>query len=531
MLGLARLEQRRPEAAIVVRIALALWAGWLASLALPPFGLFFAQWPAYAAVIIALGRARTRWGGFGVGWAFAFGYHLFGLSWVGEAFLVDAERFGWMQPFAIIGLPAGLAILTGLAGAAFVWVRRRAPGSPVRDALLFAALFMASEWLRGNILTGFPWNLPVHGWDSVLPVLQATAWLGPYGVSLLVVLAGGALLPALAPGPPLRKAAGALMLILPLAAAAGAGSLRLSSAPASMPVVDGVKLRLVQPSIPQREKWRPDLRAAHFEKHLQLSRDAAAAGVTHVIWPEAATPFLVTESPAALEQIARVAPPGGAVILGTPRRLIAQGGDNGRYRHANSVIVVSDTGQIVSTYDKHHLVPFGEYVPLRQWLPLERLAPGHGSFSEGPGPRTIPVPGAPPFSPMICYEAIFPDAVVDSNLRPGWLLNLTNDAWFGTSAGPHQHLAAARLRSIEEGLPLVRVASTGISTVIDAYGRIQVRLDIGEEGFVDVHLPIAIPAKKNTITFNLLFAVMIGIVLFGSLWRTSAGVTPYGWKR
>lgn len=526
MLSLARLEQRRPEAAIVVRFALALWAGWIASLALPPFGLFFAQLPAYTILIIALGRARTRWGGFGVCWAFAFGYHLFGLSWIGEAFLVDVDRFGWMQPFAIVGLPAGLAILTGLTGVAFVWLRRRYPGSPIRDALLFAALFMATEWLRGNILTGFPWNLPVHGWDRVLPVLQAAVWLGPYGVSLLVVLAGGALLPLLAPGRPLRKIAGAAALILPLAVAAAAGGLRLAAAPTEMPVVEGVKLRLVQPSIPQREKWQPDLQAAHFQKHLQLSRDAAVAGVTHIIWPEAATAFLAAESPGALEQIAGVVPPGGAVILGTPRRHVDQNGGANNYRYTNSVVVVSGAGQVVSAYDKHHLVPFGEYVPLRNWLPLERLAPGHGSFSEGAGPRTIPVPGAPPFSPMICYEAIFPGEIVDSNLRPDWLLNLTNDAWFGTSAGPHQHLAAARLRSIEEGLPLVRVASTGITVVMDAYGRIQERLGIGVYGFLDVDLPVALPANKTTITFSMIFGLMVAFALMMGLRRFSKGLHP-----
>lgn len=519
MLSLARLEQRRPEVAIIVRFALALWAGWIASLALPPFGLFFAQLPAYSILIIALGRARTPWGGFGVCWAFAFGYHLFGLSWIGEAFLVDVDRFGWMQPFAVIGLPAGLAILTGLTGVAFVWLRRRFPGSPIRDAMLFAALFMASEWLRGNILTGFPWNLPVHGWDSVLPVLQATYWLGPYGVSMLAVLAGGALLPVLAPAPPLRKTAGALVLVLPLVVAAGAGGLRLAAAPAAMPVIEGVKLRLVQPSIPQREKWQPDLRAAHFEQHLELSRDADAAGVTHIIWPEAATAFLVAESPDALAKIAKVVPPGGAVILGTPRRKINPSPGAGNYQYTNSVIVVSDAGRIVSAYDKHHLVPFGEYVPLRNWLPLQQLAPGHGSFSEGPGPQTIPVPGAPPFSPMICYEAIFPGEVVDSNLPPGWLLNVTNDAWFGTSAGPHQHLAAARLRSIEEGLPLVRVASTGITVIMDAYGRIQDQLNIGVNGFLDVELPIALPPNKTTITSNAILGLMVAFALLISLRR------------
>lgn len=209
------------------------------------------------------------------------------------------------------------------------------------------------------------------------------------------------------------------------------------------------------------------------------------------------------------------------MILGTPKRTFTGGGDNQKY--TNSVIVVSDSGQVVATYDKHHLVPFGEYVPLRDWLPLERLAPGHGSFSEGPGPQTLSLPGAPPFSPLICYEAIFPGEVVDSEQKPDWLLNLTNDAWFGTSAGPHQHLAVARLRSIEEGLPMVRVASTGISTVVDAYGRIGPRLGIGEEGFLDTELTIGLKGFHHSIPLNAWFGLLCLLVLAGGLRWPGAG--------
>lgn len=519
MLGLLRLQERRPSAAAAVRFALALAAGWLASLALPPAGLMLAQLPAYSLLIALVGRSRTLWGGFGVCWAFAFAYHVSGLSWIGEAFLVDAERFAWMRPFAVSGLPAGLALLAGLAGMAFVWIRRRLAATPLADVLLFAVLFMASEWLRGNILTGFPWNLPIHGWDRALPVLQGVAWAGPYGMSLLAVIAGGALVPLFSAGPWRGRITGALALVLPLAIAGAAGSVRLANAPAEMPAVEGVRLRLVQPSIPQRDKWRPDLRAAHFEKHLRLSAGAAAAGVTHVIWPEAATAFIVRESPGALAGIAAVTPPGGAVILGTPSRA-GSDAPGGEPRFTNAIVVVSGGGEVTATYDKHHLVPFGEYVPLREWLPLERLAPGHGSFSEGPGPQTLSVPGAPPFSPMVCYEAIFPGEVADSAQRPGWLLNLTNDAWFGTSAGPHQHLAIARLRSIEEGLPLVRVASSGITAVLDPYGRMRESLGTGVEGFVDVELPVALPKEPATLPFSILFGLLLMLASSASWYRS-----------
>ena len=524
---LISLETRRPDAAKVARIMLAFWAGWIASLALPPIGLMVVQLPAISLLVIVLQRAKSPWGGFGICWAYAFGFHLFGLSWVGEAFLVDAATFAWMRPFAVSGLPAGLALLTGLCGMAFVWIRRRRPGGPVRDVLLFAALFMATEWLRGNILTGFPWNLPIHSWNLADAVLQGTAWIGPYGVSLVLVLAAGALVPLIMPGKWVPRIAGSLVLLLPLVAIAIAGTIRLAAAPAEMPTVPGITLRLVQPSIPQRDKWRPDLRAAHFEKHIELSQGAAAAGVTHIIWPEAATSFLLAETPQALDRIGQITPAGGATILGTPRRAPVPGMDGLQF--TNSVVVVSPAGKITAAYDKHHLVPFGEYVPLRDWLPIDRLAPGHGSFHEGTGPQTLAVPGAPPFSPMICYEAIFPGQVTDAALRPGWLLNLTNDAWFGTSAGPHQHLAIARLRSIEEGLPLIRVASTGITAVIDPYGRIRERLEIGREGFIDVKLPIALPAENNTIQYNLWFCLLACFTFVCSIYRTRQPATPKGW--
>ena len=518
MLGLASLDERRPEVAWLLRALLAFWAGWLGSLALPPVGLMVVQFPAFSLLIALLRRAKTPWGGFGLCWAYAFGFHLFGLSWIGEAFLIDAATFAWMRPFAVSGLPAGLALITGFAGMAFVWVRRWRRGGLMSDILVFAALFMISEWLRGHILTGFPWNLPVHGWNVADAVLQGVAWIGPYGVSLAAVIAAGALLPLLTPGRWPVRAGKALLLAAPLLIIAIAGTIRLVSAPAEMPTVPGVMLRLVQPNIPQKDKWRPELQEAHFQKHLDLSRGAAAAGVTHILWPEAATAFLAAESPSALARIGQITPVGGATILGTPRRTATIDGQN--YRYTNSVIAVTSDGQVVSVYDKHHLVPFGEYVPLKDWLPIDRLAPGHGGFQEGPGPQTMHVRGAPSVSPLICYEAIFPGDAVDSGLRPGWLLNLTNDAWFGTSAGPYQHLAIARLRSIELGMPLVRVASTGISAVIDSYGRIHNPMGIGQEGVIDMKLPIALPEDHYTISHDYIAGILVLLVLVTGTWMS-----------
>lgn len=501
---------------LLLRIGLTGAGGALAAWAMPPDAFPPALVLLYAPLFALLAHARGLWSGFLLAWAAAFGFHLLGLSWVGEAFLVEADKFGWMRPIAMAGLPAGLALLAGLAGMAFVALRT---GRLVADLLLFAAVWMAAEWLRGHILTGFPWNLPVQTWDGNLGVLQAVAWIGPYGLSLLTVLPAAAI-GGFALARPSRAAAIAVLAVLPLALAAGSGYWRLAGAPAAMPTVPGVKLRIVQPNIPQREKWRADKRAEHFRKHLALSASAAEAGVTHIIWPEAATPFLLLEAPDALQALRPVIPSGGALITGTPTR---NRDAQGRLQPANSVVVLNGKGQATAVYDKHHLVPFGEYVPLRAWLPVERLTQGRGDFTPGPGPRTLPVPGAPPVSPLVCYEGIFPGAVVADGERPQWLLNVTNDAWFGSSAGPYQHLAIARLRAIEEGLPMVRAANTGISAVIDPYGRIASRLNLGESGTIDTALPAAISVtlyhKIGDRAFALLLAAMGLFRYFRAPWR------------
>ena len=342
--------------------------------------------------------------------------------------------------------------------------------------------------------------------------------MGPYGLSLFTTLAVAA--PAVAFLYPPRKARLAITLaVLPMIIAAAIGILRLGAAPAEMPTVPGVKLRLVQPNIPQREKWIREKQAEHFRLHVDLSADAASQGVTHILWPEAATAFLLLQTPDALAAIREIVPPGGALITGTPRRIdtpLGQGINANAGKIGNALVAIDDGGEVAAVYDKHHLVPFGEYVPFRQWLPVERLAAGRGDFAAGPGPQTLQVPGAPPFSPLVCYEAIFPGRSVGDGQHPSWLLNITNDAWFGSSAGPAQHLAIARLRAIEEGLPMARVASTGISAIIDPFGRIVHLIQVGQAGFIDAALPEAtaertIYARTGNVPF---FAItLIGLLL------------------
>ncbi|HEY0834998.1 MAG TPA: apolipoprotein N-acyltransferase, partial [Azospirillum sp.] len=284
----------------------------------------------------------------------------------------------------------------------------------------------------------------------------------------------------------------ALAAGLALFAGIGAwGAMRLAGAPAD--TVPGVRLRLIQAGIEQRYKWDPDARRQVFDSQLDLAAqpaaDSAAGPVTHVIWPETAIPFFIEHDARSRQAVGAVTPSGGLTLTGAPRRVA---GPDGQPRFYNSLLAIDAGGRVTAAFDKFHLVPFGEYMPLRSWLPVGAIA-GYGSeFSAGPGPVTLPLAGLPPVSPLICYEVIFPGAVVDRDNRPQWMLNLTNDAWYGHTAGPHQHFAISRVRAVEEGLPLVRSAQTGISGVVDAHGRVTAELGLGARGVLDAALPVAL---------------------------------------
>jgi apolipoprotein N-acyltransferase len=273
----------------------------------------------------------------------------------------------------------------------------------------------------------------------------------------------------------------AAALALPLTAWAG-GALRLGLTAEPGPT-DGVGLRIVQSNIPQREKWAARYQERNLRLFLDLSLLDRPAWITHVIWPETAATFLPGDSPSLRRILAAAVPPGGLLITGAPRRT----GTGARL--ANAMVAIDGAGHIAARYDKHHLVPFGEYVPFADYLPIEKITPGRSGFAPGPGPRTLRLRGLPPFSPLICYEVIFPGEVAPEDDRPAWLLNLTNDAWYGISAGPHQHLAQSRVRAVEEGVPLVRAAYTGISAVIDPFGRVLQRRALNEAGVIDTRLP------------------------------------------
>ena len=487
------------------RRGLSFLLGAVGTLALPPADFLPILYLTFPLLVWMIGGAGNRRGAFWIGWWFGFGWFASSLYWIGNALLVYGERHAWLIPFAVLGLPAFLAIYTGLAGVIASIGRNH-----LERALWLAVGWAAFEWLRGHLFTGFPWNLIGYSWSGSAALLQSAAFVGVYGVSFAAVLSAS-LLAALSLGDRKTRvgaaSAAALILVLPWLV----GAVRLSGAP-TLGAADETKvgMRIVQAAIPQQDKWRRDRRDPNFRLNLRLSIENRPEWVKDVIWPENSATFFVDEEPAYRAAMARVTPLGGLLITGAPRR------EGPPLRIWNSVFAVDVHGDVVGHYDKSHLVPFGEYTPFRGYLPLEKVAQGAVDYSAGHGPVTLRLDGLPPVSPLVCYEAIFPGAVVDRSDRPDWLLNLTNDAWYGVTAGPHQHLAITRVRAVEEGLPLVRAATTGISAVFDPYGREIGRIGLTRQGVLDFHLPrpIANPTPYGRFG-DWIFAAILSLFTIG----------------
>lgn len=486
--------------------------GALSALAFPPVYLLPVLLIAFPALMVLADSARRDRGAFWVGWGFGFGHFSASLYWIANALLLDPVKFGWMIPFAVFGLGGLLGLFIGLA---LYGARRLMPTGPLR-IVLFAALWMMSEWLRTWLMTGFSWNQIASVWVGVTPVLQGAALFGSVGLGFFTVLAMSmpALLVMGGNQPRWRPGRAVLAAWLPLILLAVGGLVRTPFG--AQPDLPGVRLRLVQGNIPQTVKWQPELLAAHLQDYLHLSAQPTAEPLSAVIWPETAIAYLLDQNPGARGAVAQAAPPHGLVITGVPR---ATPMGQEPFQVWNSVQAVDEQGRVVGSYDKAHLVPFGEYVPLGQYLPLVKVTTGRSDFTPGPGPRTLTLPGLPPVAPSICYEDIFPDEVAPrGDQRPAWMLNVTNDGWFGNSAGPYQHFAAARLRAVEEGLAMVRVGNTGVTGIIDPFGRVTVRLELGERGVLDGMVPQAVAPTPyarmgNKSVFLLLSIVVIVLVL------------------
>ncbi len=494
MKALSGIWQRRRHKRSGPLLAIVMLAsGGLANLVFAPFFLLFLL-PLCWGGLYFVARQRQPAAAAAAGFWFGLGHFAFGLSWIAEAYRMRADIPDWLGPPSVLALALYLACYPALATGLFAAWRRYRPAGGMVDILVFAGLWALAEYLRGTLLTGFPWNPLAASLAFSALSLQPIALIGPHAMGLLLVL--WAILPveALMPTSPAGRGKRAWLWLavvaLPVAVAAF-GWWRLPSRQA--PTLPDVTLRLVQPNTDQRHKWDPDRRGRHLAQLVDLSRSLGRPETERliIIWPEAAIPeYRFADQPGRRALIMRMLPPHSILIAGSPRVAAAA---NGTIRLFNSLLVLGEHGEILARYDKRHLVPFGEYLPARPLLAaigLEKLTEGTLDFSPGTTPAVLTVPGLPPFAAFICYEAIFPESAREARREGGaFLLNLTNDAWFGLGAGPHQHFAMARMRSVETGLPLVRVAQTGISAVIDGWGRVRVRIPLGQRSARDAALP------------------------------------------
>jgi apolipoprotein N-acyltransferase len=484
--------------------------GMIAATALPPWyfmpGLF-----SFAAFALQLNKCKRPINAAYTAWLFGFGFHLLGIHWIANAFLIDGEKFAFLIPFVVIGLPAILAIFPAITMAILPLISR----SPGINAISITFLWSISEYLRGHLFTGFPWNLAAYTISFSENLVQVAAFVGAYGLSFLVVFV------AVAPSILLIKRSSwtqfstttfLLSCLIPVILWFG-GLARISSA--DQTVDQSVLIRIVQANIPQRDKWKSELRFKHISKYLDLSNFPSKLTKFSIppkkpdiiIWPETAVPDFLSKNNSLRNFLGSSLSKGSILITGAPSLSINQ-----PKQLYNSLFIISKSGEIKGRYDKVHLVPFGEYVPFKDWLPFSKVVDGLADFHPGTRPNLINVPFIGIVSPLICYEVIFPGSVIRniSKTRPKLLINLTNDAWFGKSSGPFQHLAIAKMRAIEEGIPLVRAANMGISGFYDAYGRNMGEISLNDEGVLDRHLfkPIASSTIYGKFGDTLYFCMM-----------------------
>lgn len=518
----ATLDDDGPRARLILRfgrVGLALAAGAATALAHPPFG-FMPGLFGYALLMFLAERSTSTRGAFWMGWLAGFAYFLISCWWVAEAFLVNPAQ-AWMAPFAASLLPIGLGLFWGTATALY----RRFRPAGVERVLFFAAVFCLLEWLRGHILTGFPWNPAGASWKAGSAGSQFASIAGVYGLSFVTVAGAAAFAPLLGAGARKNRVAAAVLGGLAIASLVVGGAVRLSQA--QLELTDTV-VRIVQADVPQESKWTPEAYRGIVDRYVNLTARPGAATPDLIIWPEGALPASANQvfAPGApeAEAIARAVQPGQSLIMGLGRGVVDPTAPEGE-RYFNSLFVLTDEGEagglrITATYDKYRLVPFGEYLPaggLLGALGVRSLTHMPNDFSAGPRPAPIDIPGAPRAQPLICYESLYPGFTPGAAGRPEWIINISNDAWFGRSSGPLQHLNLASYRAIETGLPVVRSTPTGVSAMIDPWGRVidDQRLEPGESGVIDAHLPRPTAVTLYGRVGDLLFwlAVLAGLAI------------------
>ncbi|WP_062227072.1 apolipoprotein N-acyltransferase [Aureimonas frigidaquae] len=501
-----------PGAAVGWRRALiAAASGFLLTFGLAPYDLAIVGFLAFPVLVLMLdGMVRRGEGGraaFRTGWCFGFGYFVGGLWWLGAAILVDAATFWWALPLAVFGLPAVLAVYYG---AAFL-LARRAWSQGAERILILALAFTLAEWLRAWLFTGFTWNaLGMLAAPTPLLMQSAALW-GLHGLTFLGVVLF--CVPALFLTATDRRVPVLALAGLLAAVHLGYGAVRLATVPQAAPP-GAVRISIVQPAIDQSQKWDPSEARRILDLLSDMTAQGAVAGERRlVLWPESSFPYLISDESPVVAAVAQRLGPDDMLLAGAAR--IEERG-TGEPAYFNAILAIGPDGRIEDRFDKLHLVPFGEYLPFQAWLErlgITQLTQMPGGFSAADA-RRAGQPGGPGedwpvFLPLICYEAIFPDEIVrtpDMDL----IVNVTNDAWYGNTPGPHQHLRHAALSAVAVGLPLVRAANTGISTVNDAAGRPVAALPLGARGIVEAHLPPATAPTPFARFGNWPLAIILG---------------------
>lgn len=469
--------------------------GGISCVAFPPYGFFFAFFALFSILLVLLNRTESKKTAFMRAFCVGAGLGMTSMAWVNQALLIDNGAYAWLVPVCVAAMGAFFGLLFAIPAVCSLFFR-----AGTRRWLAFAAFFTILEWGRSFLLTGFPWNLIGSVWADYPAMLQSASIWGVYGLSFFSIL----LFSVLA----LIKKHKKLVILTALTAVLFAvlGLVRLSGA--SDDKVWGVKLRLVQPNIPQTLKWDERAYEDNFSRLIRLSRQNNE-DITHVIWPESSVPFVVNYHESERARLMSAVRQGSYLIMGG-LRLVPE-----TNQLANSVFILDDLAGIKGYYDKSHLVPFGEYAPLRSVFPfIGKIVPFENDFYQGEGVKTLMIPKAAPASLLVCYEIIFPHAVVSPKIRPDWIINVTNDGWFGLSAGPAQHYAMAQLRAVEEGIPVVRVANTGISGIINGYGQTLDSLPLGVSGVLDSDLPVALPVTFYGRFGNTLWLAGLILLLF-----------------